>query len=312
MRHHRKPLEDLARIDPIDGDRLAAAWSNSSASQVLLEEITTMRTDTLSPAVAAKATQSPGSTPQRRSRRVLKLAVSLAVAAGVLVVVQGIVSTDTPAFAVRLLPNGVVEVDASTQFRDGEALAAELREYGIDVRITTVPSSPSAVGEVAVFAPGGGDSIPEGLSFGPDGTPEVFDFRIDPNLFTGELTIELHVAAREGERYQLAEEVFEPGEVLGGLQCALGEPLRAGDLTPYLADLGLTPVWMIVSPTDDPSITQSELVQEMPNGRVLSGYAQDATTVEFNVLPDGVTLPDIGAARLSDVPCTPEQAAAWD
>lgn len=166
---------------------------------------------------------------------------------------------------------------------------------------------------MAVIAPGGGEYIPEGLTFGVEGTSDVFNWTINPDVFTEHLTIEMHVAADEREAYVLAEEVFEPGEVLGGLHCALGEPLRAPDLTPYLAGLGVTPVWLVISPTDDPTGTFEEAVGEAPNGQVLWGYARDATTVQFTVLLDGVTLhPSVGnAPRLSDLPCTPEQASAW-
>jgi hypothetical protein len=310
MSHHSDPIDDLARIDPIDGEHLAAAWSSSNAKQALLQEITTMSVDTRAPTIEPNRIAGP--TPRRPPRRVLRLAAGVAIAAFALVAVQGVFSEGSRAFAVRQLPNGVIEIDATTQFRDGEALAADLREFGIDVRITTVPSSPSMVGEVEVFAPGGGEYIADGLTFGPDGTPEVFDLEIDPNLFTEQLTIQMHVAARDGERYVLANDVFGPGEVLSGLHCALGEPLRAEALAPYLSELGLSPVWLAVSPTDDPSITNEEQVQGVPNGQVLSGYAQDAATVEFRVQLDGVTLPDIYAADLADLPCTPEQAAAWD
>jgi hypothetical protein len=309
MLYHRNPIDDLARIDPVDGDRLAASWSNSETRQALFEEITTMPVETLPPTTAQIATEP---VPQRARKRVLKLAAVVAVVAVALVLMQGALTEGNRAFAVRQLPSGVIELDASPQFRDGDALAAELREFGINVEIRTVPSSPSLVGEVEVFAPGGGDYIPDGLSFGADGSPDVFNLRIDPNLFTEKLTLQLHVAARQGEPYQLAASVFGPGEVLAGLHCALGEPLRTEDLPPYLADLGLTPVWTIVSPTDDPYITNSEQIQDVPDGQVLSGYARDASTVAFDVVPDGVTLPDIYSANFSDVACTPEQVAAWD
>ena len=194
MRHHTDPIDDVARIDPIDGDRLAASWSNSDAKQALFQEIIAVPVDTLSP--ATEPTHASESIPRRVPRRALRLAAGTAVAAVALVLAQGVFSDGSRAFAVKQLPDGVVEVDAFAQFRDGDALAAELREYGIDVKITTLPSSPSLVGEVEVFAPGGGDSIPAGLSFGADGTPEVFQLRIDPSRFTGALTLELHVAAR--------------------------------------------------------------------------------------------------------------------
>lgn len=310
MRRRSDPIDELASIDPIDGDQLTASWSNSDAKQALLEEITTMPVDTLLP----PSEPIPATHPvrQRAPRRVLGLAAGAAAAAVVLVLVQGVLSDSNRAFAIRPLPNGVIEIEASPQFRDGEALAAELREFGIDVKITTLPASPSMVGEVEVFAPGGGDYIPEGLTFGADGTPGVFDLQIDPNVFAEQLTLELHVAALEGERYLVASDVFGPGEVLDGLHCALGEPLRAEDLAPYLDRLGLTAVWTIISPTGDPSITNSEQVVEVPMGRVFSGFPQDSNTVAFEVLLDGVTLPDIYTPSFLSIPCTPEQAAVWN
>ena len=71
-------------------------------------------------------------------------------------------------------------------------------------------------------------------------------------------------------------------------------------------------MWTIISPTDDPSITNSEQVGDTPMGQVFSGFARDASTVEFEVVVDGVTLPDIYTPGFSDLGCTPTQAAAWD
>lgn len=305
MRQRYDTEAAIGFVDPLDGGFVAAAWTDSRAGQTLLEEI------------VAGPVDRPGRVDahvKRRSRvRVLRLVVGVAVAAVAFVLAQGFLTDATPAFAVRQLTNGVVQVDAATQFRDGNALATELRAYGINVKVTAVPSSPSEVGKVGVFAPGGGDYIPKGLTFGPDGSDDVFHFTIDPRLFTERLTIEMHVAARPGERYVIAQEVFEPGEALGGLECALGEPLKAEELVPYLTKLQLSPQWFVISPTDDPTIYRTTQVDKVPDGEVMSGYSVDATTVHFEVKPDGVTLPPggYGLPHLSDVPCTPDQAAAW-
>lgn len=308
MRHHDDPADDIRHLDPIDGERLAATWSDGDAKKALFQEIITMPVD------PATSTRLPAPVPARTLRRRVAFAVGLAVAVAALVVIQGTLFKGAPAYAVRPLPNGVIEISFATDLRDGNAIAAELREYGVDVAITTVPGSPSAVGELTAIAPGGGDYIPEGLSYaGPDGTPGVFTWLIDPEVFHERITLQITVAARAGEPYVIAEEVFEPGEVLGGLQCALGEPVRAEDVASRLGDLGITPMWFVISPTDDPWTTYSEQVEDVPNGEILSGYAVDDTTVRFTVVPDGVTLsPEFGPARLSDVPCTPEQAAAWN
>lgn len=245
------------------------------------------------------------------ARRGLLATAVVLVAVG-LTVVPGMMSDRGSAFAVRQLPDGVLEIEMGNQFRDGDALAAELREYGIGVDIKTIPSSPSLVGQVWVHNQTGGDYIPQGMTISPDGSANP-KMTIDPDVFHERVTISMHVAAASGERYTTAEEVFEPGEVLGGLHCALGQPVRAVDLVPHLNRLRLEAIWYVVHPTEDRSITQSEQVSAVPDGTVLSGYATDASTVQFNVVLDGVTLPQPeNEPRLSDVPCTPQQADAWN
>lgn len=255
------------------------------------------------------------SAPARVRRRALVLGAILAVAAVALAVVPDLLS-GTPAYAIRQLPNGVIVIDWSMDSfsPNASAIAADLREYGVDVEITTIPVSPSAVGEVMATFPGEGDSqLPEGLSIGNAGTPEAFTWTIDPRVFHGPVTLQVSVPAPEGERYQISAEVFEPGEILGGLQCALGEPLRAADVATRLVDLGITPVWFVVDPA---SVTvdgyHTTQVAEVPDGYIVEGYSIDATTVQFTVVPDMETLSEYpGGVRLSDVPCTPEQAAVW-
>ena len=48
------------------------------------------------------------------------------------------------------------------------------------------------------------------------------------------------------------------------------------------------------------------------DARLLTGNALDDSTIEFEVMPDGVTLAHDRPAKLfEDVPCTDEMAAAW-
>jgi hypothetical protein len=216
------------------------------------------------------------------------------------------------AFALRELPNGVLEVSYDRDLRDGRALEEELRSHGVDVGVRLVPSSPSAVGAIyGLEAPEQGTE--PGFAWGPDGGEVAFV--IDPELFRGEVTLHLSVAAAPGEPYELREEVFEPGEVLGGLHCALGEPIRADQLVPYLDELDLGVLWETIGPDPDgdPGVAVSEAIDDVPAGEVMWGYALDTDTVEVTVRADGVELdPEHWPTRLSDVPCTPEQAAAWD
>jgi hypothetical protein len=302
MPTNRNPVDVLSRVDPVDMTRLSAAWSESDVKQEIFTEITA------SPTPALTASDTRGT----KRWNLPRIAAAVAVTAAALVVVQGVFSFGDPAFAVRQLRDGLIEVNASGDFRNGDALAAELKAYGIDVEIVTTPASPSSVGRVAVFAPGGGDYIPDGLTMGKEGTPDVFNWTIDPDAFTETLTIEMQVAAKEGEPYVIAEEVFEPGEALGGLHCALGQPVRAEDVQPFLDDLGISPIWLVISPTADPTAIQEDQVDDTPAGQIMWGYSKDATTVQLSVLTDGTSLSAGHQPRLSDIPCSADQAALWN
>lgn len=315
MTHFKDPIDLIGRVDPIDGELLASSWSASAAEAALFEEITHMSNSTLAPPAApARTTVGAAATAfrPRRSRRPFVLVAALAAAVFGLVIVRPAVFEADAAYAVRLLPDGGVHVTVSPSFRDGEALAAELRDYGIDVEVKALASSPSLVGEVEVFGPPGDGGKPAGLEFGADGTPDVFEWTIDPDVFAGTLTVELHVEAKAGEAYGLAESAFVPGEVLGGLQCALGAPVRATEVAPYLDDLGSAVVWLVVSPTADPSITSESEVDAVPDGTVVAAHALDDQTVQLSVVPDGVSIDQPPWGELSDIACTPEQAAAWN
>jgi hypothetical protein len=120
------------------------------------------------------------------------------------------------------------------------------------------------------------------------------------------VTLEVAVPSQNGEAYQLREEVFEPGEALSGLQCALDTPLRAADVAARLPGLGLTGQWNIIDPGSVTSDGYHETrVGQVPDGAILWGYAVDAKTVEFTVAPDGTPLDGFPPAHLSDTPCTP-------
>jgi hypothetical protein len=131
-------------------------------------------------------------------------------------------------------------------------------------------------------------------------------------VFKGPVTLQVAVPPAEGQPYQVREEVFEPGEALAGLQCALGEPLSATDVSSRLPALGLMGVWSVIDPA---SVTadgyQETRVDQVPEGTIMWGYSLDEHTVEFTVAPAGTPLNEFPSPHLSDVPCTPEQAARW-
>lgn len=291
----------LSRIDPVDGGPPNSTWQNSQASVDLLES--TLR----------KASEHAATTKGfgRRIRWISGAAAALVVAVVIGVAPWG----SSSAYAIRQLPDGVIVIDWQADLRDGDDMAKDLRSFGIDVDVVASPATPSLVGHVlSTTLPGREPGPVEGITWGEDGSADVFTWRIDPNVFTGPLRIELGVAAKPGEAYSTAEEVFEPGEVLGGLHCALGEPVRAEQLVPYLKKLGLTARWDVISVIPGRSDAYSEdTVDDVPDGQVLWGYAVDSGKVRFSIVPDGVDLSGIDGLepRLSDVPCTPEQAGGW-
>lgn len=257
----------------------------------------------------------PGRPPVSRGfrQRSFVFVAILAVAAAV-VVVPELLPGGTPAYAIRRLPSGLVVIDWSMDnfAPNADAMAADLRSYGVDVMITTIPSSPSEVGHVDATFKG---ALPEGLTLGKVGTPGVFTWTFDPAVFHGPVTLEVSVPASAGEHYQIANSVFSPGEVLGGLQCALGQPLRAADVAARLPDLGLTAVWQVsslVSSDSTGSNWQNTQVGQVPDGFIGEGYSLNDTTVEFTVVSDRAALEKFqGGSPLSDVPCTTGQTAAW-
>jgi hypothetical protein len=295
--------ELLAQINPIDAAQLASTWSASRASEALFEEIT--MTTTINPTHDEPSTVVPFEAPRRRPRRTLRIASAAAVA--VLAVVLGLLpGTSDASYAVRLRPDGIVQVDWHADLRDGAAITEELRSHGLDIAVEVVPSSPSMVGSVLVAIVDGvdpDDERPAGITWGDDGAEDVFTWTIDPAVFTGSITVELAVAAKPGEAYLAAEEVFEPGEALGGLHCSLGTPLRARDVASHADGLELRwSVATLVNP-DDPTILQETIVDAVPDGEVLWGYALDDATVALTVRPDGADLGPDFQPRLSDVPC---------
>lgn len=236
---------------------------------------------------------------------------ALAVALAVLPVVTSPRESGSQAFAVIVGADGVIEVNWSAgDFDDGPALQRRLREAGVDVRVDTVPASPSAVGKAPSFSTGSG-LPPPGIAYPDDGANRL---TIDPAVFTGTVTLTIGVEA-DGQDYAFMEEVFEPGEPFGGLHCRLGEPVTAADLAPYADRAGVRIAWSVITSLADDvnggwSMT-SEQVDAAPDGQVVWGYARNADVVDIEVLPEGQSVPEGWETRLSDLACTPEQAARW-
>lgn len=257
----------------------------------------------------------------RRRRAWLLIAAAASVA--VLVMTAGLAvlwpGSTRPAYAITV-DRGVIVVDWMRDLRDGTAIAKDLRTYGVDAEVRTVAASPGQVGRILVAVVDGveTDTMPPGVSWGADGTDEVFTWRIDPSQFTGSIAIEIGVEPDRGDPYVAAESAFAPGEVLGGLHCALDEvdkPITAAAIDEQLRRLGLSATWIRV--TEAAESTAGDIADNTPSptppaGLVLNVVPLDAHRVEVSVAPPGASpsLP-IFEPVLPSAECTPELASRW-
>lgn len=247
-------------------------------------------TDNSTPVAATSRASAHGRNPVRMG------AVAAAVVA-VIAVATVLPGGTTRAYAVRQHPGGVLEVTWDDEL-DPEALEATLRKHDIDVTVVTEVVSPSLVGKVTGMGPVR-DQLQGAFRWGE----QTSSFTIDPALFEGPFHILVSVAAKEGQDYAGAAEVFEQGEVLGGLQCAVDGPLRSEHVAEQLETMGLTAEWQVVG--------QENFKDGVPAGEVVWGHARNARTVSLGVHLDGDTATYGKSALLQGKSCTPEHAAPW-
>lgn len=266
MSDQRDTVDHVGRLDPIDGNRVATEWSTSDAKKALFQEITSMPVNTV-PDIDTEASRT---TP--RYATLIAAALALAV---MVVTLPGLLSDSvSAAYAVRRLPDGMLEVTWDGEL-DGDALEATLREHDIDVHIETQPASPSLVGQVAGLGPQQYGAFEWGDT--------TSSFTIDPTTFTGTFYMLIMRTAEPGEPYATAADAFEPGEVLHEVACIAERPLRSNILAIHLDRLGQTPVWNILN--------GRTFDGDVPRGEVLHARAMDAETVEVTVRLDGDTTP---------------------
>jgi len=263
MSDQRDTVDAVRRLDPVDGARAAAEWSSSDASSALLQEITAMPVESPQHHVAR-----PRSTP----RRVGAVAATLAVAVLAVALTGLLPEVGTPAYAVRHLPGGLLEVSWDGEL-DGDVLAATLRAYDIEVQVESEPTSPSQVGKVAGLGP----LEAQGAAAFEWGEA-TSTFTLDPAAFVGTFYVLVSRAAEPGERYAATVDAFAPGEILHGFPCAVERPMRTDALAARLDALGQQAVWNVTS--DGP------FDGEVPQGEVLHAFAVDPSTVEVTVRLD--------------------------
>lgn len=217
----------LGAADPVD-ERVLADRVGALTDEVIAELTAGARLAPVDSGPEQRSTDLDTVTTLPRRRRLPWTLVAAACAAAVAVtatLVGQLAGTSKPAYAITV-DHGVVVVNWVRDLRDGSEIADDLRAYGVDASVRAVPASPSQVGRVLTVAVNGiaTGEMPPGVSRGADGTDEVFTWRIDPSRFTESIQIEIGVEPDAGEQYVVAESAFAPGEVLGGLHCALENP----------------------------------------------------------------------------------------
>ncbi len=281
-------LAALRGLDPVDGPGLASTWTTSPTAAALIDALLADAPD--------EVTALPGapSRPRRWARVAVTAAAAASVAAGLVVV--GVPGNSDRAYAFRQLEDGRIVIDWMAKRHGGRELVEDLRDYGLDVQIVQeVPASPSMVGIVQPQNLNTDEANPRawppGVTIGgPDGSPKVFTWIIDPALFDTTIPVHLYVATPPGADYQAAESVFHPGEPLADARCSLPQPLQPSEAAALADGAGLTVTWTIETPTDADANTWTGEFRPsptMPAGTVVGDQQINDDTVDFTVRPAG-------------------------
>ena len=300
-------FDALAALDPVDADGLAADWGRSRTAAELWVDLTSLPAD-----------ESLAVVPARRPRRWARAAVVASAAASVALglIVIGLPGSTNRAYGFRQLDDGRIVIDWRADRNRGRELVEDLRDYGLDVEIVAeVPASPSMVGVVQPQSLNTDDANPRwwppGVTLGgPDGSPRVFTWTIDPAVFDTTIPVHLYVATPPGADYQVAGSVFEPGEPLADARCDLSQPLPPAEAAALAAEAGLTVTWTVETPTayqPDGFTGQFRPSPTMPEGTVVGDQQINDHTVDFKVRPPGqwpTVVQDSDLAYITDLTAT--------
>ena len=142
-----------------------------------------------------------------------------------------------------------ITATVTAPFAAQSSLDAAFRAAGLDITVSLVPASPSAVGTVVeISEPSSGPQI-EALSGGtcvtggggPGNCPVGLKI---PRDFTGSGAVTLGRPARSGEDYESSNSAFAPGE---SLHCSALIGATVATASSALASRGITPRWQSLS-----------------------------------------------------------------
>lgn len=226
------PDIDLTQIIPVT-DATVARLASQAAYDELADHITA------GPVADDRDTRPAW---PRLRRRLLLTGLSVAAVAGAAAVVAGLVfpgsgdsGADSPA-AIHALSfvrtNGHITVVIRNPFADASWYNADFTRQHLDIKLTLIAASPSAVGTVT-FASGDKITMINKPGCTEFGNPCPIGFTI-PADFHGSAILGIGRPARPGEQYQSTGSAFSPGEALHGLSSQVfGHPLA--QVLPVLA-----------------------------------------------------------------------------
>ncbi|HVM13865.1 MAG TPA: hypothetical protein VM287_06010 [Egibacteraceae bacterium] len=251
-----------------------------------------------------------------RARRTVALVAAVTVLAVLAVLTPALLGSPRftqPAFAVRTLPDGSVEVIVEEHFDEPTRLRQELVSHGVAVEVIEVAGSPSEVGKLShLFVP----EDAEGVEVRRSSPSHVWEFVVDPDRFDGAITLEIARAAQPGEHLYATGDAFAEGEPLEGLPCALGWPIDSAELARAAARVGLDVSWIAVTNVTDNSWGGKDAARR-PDGAVFFAHLNTPETLQVSVLVPGTDprgLPgkdwrDAGERYTSS--CSPQTIDRW-
>lgn len=274
----------LAAWNPVRAEDVADLASSAEAARLL-------RLVVSQPVTITDQRRSPHS---RKPVRAWIAAVgTLAVAAAALAVAvrwpaqpHGTASRSTA--DMHLVDFSVRHGNITARITDLDAAASQLtavfRAHGLNIRVQTVPVSPSLVGTI-VYTDAPFIRTLWNLACSLTGCPVGL---VIPASFTGLADVAVGRPAKRGEGYQSTADVFAPGEALhcSGL---LGRPVATA--IPVLRRLHLSASWWALTDSNWPlsgsqaGTNVGQRPQRTPAGYIVEGDPASATQVALDTLP---------------------------
>lgn len=156
-------------------------------------------------------------------------------------------------FPKRGADSGYIIATVTDPFAAQSSLNAAFKAAGLDIVVTLVPASPSAVGTVVALSLGAGIQTLYGGTCVEGGAGCPIGLKI-PRDFTGKAFITLGRPAETGESYTVTNSAFTPGE---SLHCSALLGAQVQTALPALAADKITTEWSHVSGANNNTVVDN-------------------------------------------------------